>query len=803
MLISLKWINQYIPDAQLEQNQSLRERLTVSFAEVEDIYTVGAGLKGIHTGKIISIKSHPNSEKLHLVTVDIDRKDKLTIVCGASNIFEGAIVPVVLPGGVVYNPKQALRSQETLTIKDAEIAGVRSQGMLCSQKELGIGEDHAGIWLLPDDTVIGNDITELFQDTIIEIENKSLTNRPDCFCHVGIAREIATVFKKPFAPGAEATNPGSVGKSPLEIKLDNTDLCRRYSAVVIKGITVKPSPLWLQLRLLALGERPINNVVDATNYVMFDMGQPLHAFDLQKLKSAKIIVRNAKENEQIVTLDGQERHLSKDHLVIADAEKTIALAGIMGGQNTEVDNKTKEIIIESANFEMYNLRRATRQLGMRTEASIRFEKGLDPNVTIPGLVQAATLITEIADGEVASEIIDQYPQQVVEKELEFDTVDATRLLGIEISKNEIVDILKSLQIEVISPETTATKLTLKIPTFRRDLNIKEDIIEEIARIYGYDKFKPTLPERTVRAAKRNATMQFERKIKQTLAALTCDELYTYTFTGETQHRNTQLNIEECIKIKNPLSKELSHLRTNLVPGILEKVAPNLANFDNIAIFEIGKVFYKQKRADGLPEQPIKLLILISRKAPNGELFLQLKGLVDELVKQLDIRATLSYKKHTKITYLDSNFQAILTLSGQQLGEIGIVVEDVKNNWDIEKNTVLCVLDFDTLFKTASAKKEFIPLPIYPSVTRELSFWISREVTIETLLAKLAGVNIPNLKSVEISDIYPHNKDKKKQSITVKFIFQSTTKTLEENDIKESIKTIITSAKELGGTLRKK
>lgn len=802
MLISVKWLKQYIPDDIPVQNEALRDRITVAFAEVENIYSVGTCLKNVFAGKIISIKSHPNAEKLRLVMVDIGKKEKLTVVCGADNISEGDIVPVVLPGGTVYNPKQELLHQEPITIKEAEIGGIHSEGMLCSQKELGIGEDHKGIWLLAEDTIIGTEITQLFQDTILEIENKSLTNRPDCFCHKGVAREIGTIFKKAFSPGEGSKDIGAVEKAQLEVKISNKDLCKRYSAIIVKGVSVKPSPLWLQLRLLSVGLRPVNNVVDATNYVMLDMGQPLHAFDLHKLKSPKIIVRNAKDGEKIVTLDGEEKILKQNHLVIADAQKPIAIAGIMGGENTDIDSKTKDIIIESANFEMYNLRKSTRELGMRTEASIRIEKGLDPNITTDGLIQAAKLITEIADGEIASEVIDVYPNPIEPKELEFDTVDATRLLGIEISKNEIIDILTSLQIEVISPETTTSKLSLRIPTFRRDLNIKEDIIEEIARIYGYDKFKSTLPERTVRAADLNKSIHFERKIKQGLVSLGFDELYTYGFTGESQYKKTRLDIKSCIKIKNPLSKELAYLRSDIVPGLLEKVADNLSYFDEFAIFEINKVFFKKKGDNELPLQPKKVVALSTKKQSPEKLFVGLKGMLLALMDQLGIVTPLEFEKHTKISYLDQNYQALLSLDGQELGYLGTICDEVRDNWNIDKNVVVFMLNFELLQKMGTFKKQYKTLPKYPSVKRDLSFWISKDITIASILDKIVTSRIDYLVHHEVTDIYPHKKDKEKQSITIQLVLRGEDKTLEEQEINTSIKAVVTILESLGAKLRK-
>lgn len=801
MYISLKWLKQYLSGDINIPDEDLRERVSIAFAEVEDIVRIGNQLKNVLVGQIQNIEPHKSSEKLQIATVDIGSNRTRKVVCAARNIFEGAKVPIVTPGGVVLNPKQALTEQQPITIKEAEVAGETSQGMLCSQKELGIGEDHQGIWILPEDIDVGTDMVELLQDTILEIENKSLTNRPDCFCHEGIAREIGAIFKIPFKEKTIQEKIVPTESMPLEVRIENKELCKRYSGVVIKDVTIQPSPLWLQTSLLRVGVRPVNNVVDATNYVMMDMGQPMHAFDYHKLHSPKIIIRSAKQGEKMTVLTHEEKELQSNHLVIADEKKPIALAGIIGGDNSDIDEKTKDIIIESANFEMYNLRRTTRELGLRTEANTRFEKGLDPNITISGLKQVVQLITDIAGGEIASELIDEYPEPVTEKELTFDTFDVTRLLGIEISRNEILEILRLLKLEILSPESSTNQITIKIPTFRRDLSIKEDIIEEIARLYGYDKFQPTLPTKTIKSARVNRELRFDRKTRKLLASLGFDEMYTYAFINEEMYSRTNLDIKKCIAIRNPLSAELTHLRTTIIPSLLDKVKLNLSYFDELAVFELARVYYKEKNDENLPKQPKKVALLETNNDKKSSLLLTLKGKIEELISQLQLSGSFTFAKQNTIPYLHPNYQAEINLGSKHVGHIGIINEDVRDKWDISKQTAVAELDFGEILSHHIQKKTYSPVSIFPHVERDLSFWIDEKITIDEILTALNNSEALYLQTVDIIDIYKHKKKPSQKSVAITIILQSETETLSEEQISADIEHIKNTINKLGGKIR--
>jgi len=800
MQISYNWLKQYLPEDFDLSDEELQNKITGSLAEVEGYVKIGKDLKNIVVGEIKQIQPHPKADKLQVATVEVGEKRKRTIVCAAKNIFEGAKVPVALPGGVVLNPKEKLGEQTTYDIKDAELKGVKSSGMLCSQKELGISDDHEGIWILPDEIKAGEDFVETISDTVLEIENKSLTHRSDCFSHLGIAREISAILRTSFDYKEVEESLMPTNTLPFVVKVEDDNLCKRYTAVALQGVKVKESPLWLQLRLLSIGIRPINNIVDATNYVMYDLGQPLHAFDYNKLSSPRVIVRTAKKREKIVTLDGEERKLGSENLLICDPNKAIGIAGVMGGANSEIDDKTKDIIIESANFEMYNNRRTARELGLRTDAATRFEKGLDPELTLSALKKAVQLIIEIAGGEVASEVADVYPEPVTERSLEFETTDVPRLLGIDISKEQIMDILRALELDVQSPEASNTNIQVTAPTFRRDLNIKEDLIEEIARIYGYDKFEPTLPVRDLKVARVNPELEFERKVKLLMTTLGFDEIYTYAFTGEEYYKNTLLDIKDCIRLKNPISPELGYMRSSLIPNLLEKVYLNQENFETLEIFEIARIFRKTKNEEGIPDQPKNLAGIISNDLPDRELFQSLKGKLETLFPKVNIRNAKFVKTADK-KYLHSAQQAKVLIEDIPVGYIGIIHPKVTNNWDLKKNTALFILDLERLFEKKKAKKKYRQISKYPNVKRDLSFWADEKLETATILDSIDKVKTNLVKKVSITDVYKSKSKRDKKSVTIQVTLASKKKTLADKEISTEISTLLTALEKIGCKIR--
>jgi len=800
MLISLNWIKQHLTSDYEFDISELREKITNSLAEVENIYNIAEGLKEILVGQIKGIEPIEGSDHLQKVIVDIGN-EKIQVVCGAKNIFNNALVPVVKVGGQVYNPKEKLFDQSLVKIREVKLKNVLSSGMICSQKELGISDNHEEIWILSNELKIGEDISSQLKDTIFEIENKSITHRPDCFSHLGIAKEISAIYKIPLKNLDFNFPITKTANLDLNVKILDNELCKRYTAIVISGINNTQSPFWLQNRLLSIGVKPQNIIVDTTNYIMFDIGQPLHAFDYDKINNKQIIVRKAKQNEKIITLDNIERKLDNANLLITDKKRPVAIAGILGGFESKITNETKNIVIESANFEMFNNRRTSRYHGIRTEAGIRFEKGLDPNLTLEGLKQATQIIVDQTQAEIASNIIDIYPNPIVEETIIFDIVETQRLLGIEISKEKIFEILELLGFKVESLSNSDTKINITIPTRRRDIHIKEDILEEILRIYGYNNVKPELPTKPVKAVKTNPFKIFEIKIKQILSSLGLDEIYTYSFIGQEFLDKSNISDTNFIKLKNPISPELSILRKSLVPSLLDKILLNEQNFDNFGIFEISRIYLKEKDENNLPKQPKRLSMLFVRTQNEDESFFICKGLVDELLHNLNI-LNYNYKKIVGTEFFHKNKCASISIEKNEIGLIGVLDPIVKQNWKIKSHVVIVDIDLEKLFSYFNIDPKYKQIIKFPKVIRDISFWVEKNYEVGKIIKEISKAKIKFLKSASIKEVYFDKTNSSKKSITININLQSKTHTLIDNEINEAIKELITRVEKTGANIRK-
>ena len=499
MLISHNWLKKYLPelDENIEKGK-LAELLTESLAEVEQIIPIKQELEMIVCAEIIEVTNVPESTKLSICKVKTSNDSELkTVVCGAPNVKPGMKVALALPGGKVFDGHS--QNKTMITIEQKELMNITSEGMLCSSRELGLSNDHDGILEIESEMEIGKDLTAILKDYVYEIENKSLSHRPDCFSHEGIAREIAAVCNLNFIDTFHDTSLIATKTLPFELKVKvENEVCPRFDAICISDIKISSSPLWLQSFLSAVGVRPINNVVDIANYVMFDKGQPIHTYDYDKLTGAKLIVKYAKNGENALFLNEKSYTLDDSMVVITNEKTTENVAGIIGGSNSEISNETKNIVIEAANFNMYSIRKTSKKLGLRTESSTRFEKGIDPSITLKGLKLVTELVSDLAQGEVASELIDYYPEPKAEKVIELDLTQVKRFLGIELQTREILDYLKRLHFTIVDEEKISALTTIpdsniliKVvsPIFRSDINIPNDLLEEIARIYGYSRFK--------------------------------------------------------------------------------------------------------------------------------------------------------------------------------------------------------------------------------------------------------------------------------------------------------------------------
>lgn len=799
MKLSVNWLKQFVPDFDNDETAEISRKLSSSLAEVDKFYDICKELDNILAGEIKELITHPEFN-VKIAVVDVGTESNLEIVCGASNIKIGNIVPVCLVGGTVYDPKDTTK---TVTIEEKEMNGKKSEGMLCSEKELGIGDDHTKVFILPDDTPKGTNIAAILKDTVIEIENKALTHRPDCFCHLGIAREIAVQNKFKFKGESLLQVPIKTANKPLTVEVKDEVSCKRYSVVVISDVKIKNSPLWLQSRLIAAGMRPINNIVDISNYIMLEMGQPTHAFDYDKIEDNKLVLRKAKKGESITTLDGVERKLDDGMLVNTDGKGVIGIAGVMGGKNSEISASTNTIILQVENFEMFNIRRTTRILGLRTEASTRFEKGLDPNLVGDAMNKFVEMIIDIAGGEIASDVIDIYPNKEENKEFYTDLIKINNFLGIKAERAELIEILNALGIEIIenldsepqiNPEgVKIDPIKVRIPTIRRDINIKEDLYEEIIRIYGYENIPFELPARDLKPPVKNQRFELEKKLVSMLTASGSDQVFLYSFAGEELYNKVGLDYDDNLKILNPISHEHTFFQDTLVPAILEKVGLNTQRFEKQDIFVISKVVLKaMDNENGIHIQPKFITGAISSREDN--LFLKAKGKIELILKSIGL-SNIRYENlagkvpFKKAKLFHPNKSAIIYSGEEQIGIIGYIYPTAIQNLGITKDTVGYELNFDILSILSKENVSYKKIYNFPEVFRDISFWIDEDILIQDIKSVFEGLELDILSKIEVGEIY-RSKDKDgKKSITLNITLQSSERTLNEAEINEAIETI--------------
>ena len=816
MYISHKWLKRYLPELDDFTPEQIATALTESLAEVEGHEKVRSALKNLVVGEVINVEKHPENEKLSVCQVNLGGSEA-TIICGAANVAQGQKVAVCLPGGLVYNPQNGTAFQ----IAAKKIKGIISQGMICSGKELAINNDHEEILVLENELKPGLDLTEMLQDTVYEIENKSLNHRPDCFSHEGIARELSALLGLKFIENKQEISLVATTKVDftVENKLDSK-LCPRFTALVLSDVVVKPSPLWLQTVLSAVKIRPINNIVDITNYVTFDKGQPMHAYDYDKLANKKLVIRQAHPKEKVKTLDDKIHSLSKDMIVITDGNSIQDIAGIMGGFDTEISNKTKTIVLEAANFNMYAVRKTSRTLAIRTEASTRNEKGLDPNLTEKAIKSAIQLVMDLAHAEVASDLIDVYPNPRSEQLIKLDINLVKRFLGIDLSKQQIIDKLTMLNLKISSDEKINESeliddntnklqqqmLSVTIPTYRMDLNITQDLLEEIARIYGYANIKPTLPTKDLKPAPSNDISQFIRRVNKTITGCGMDEIMTYSFVGEEWYKTIGLNIRDCLAIKNPLSPELSHMRNSLVPSLLLKAQLNSKNYNDFDYFENNRVVEKKLDAEKIHIQPRKLAGIKFTNQNEEILYYDLKANLDNLFAEIGVKPEFKplpkASNHILQTILHPGRSALIYLQDQELGILGEVNGKTAAAAELHGKTAIFELNLDLLLSLAQLRKKYKPLAVFQSVKRDLSFWFNTNTLYADIIKHINSLEEPLIVNVKLKDVFIPKDKKAKKSITFKITLQSYQETLQEDQISKVIARVVaTLNKELQAELR--
>jgi phenylalanyl-tRNA synthetase beta chain len=796
MYISLNWLKDFVKIPAKLEAADIAKELTDHTVEVEGFINQAEQFNNIVVGKVLEVTKHPNADRLRLAVVDVKKK-KLHIVCGAPNLAEGQLVPVALIGAIMPNG---------LEIKESEIRGEKSYGMICAEDELGIGKNHEGILVLDEKAKIGEPFAKYLKadDIVLEVDNKSLSNRPDLLSHYGIARELGVLFDLALKPYKKLTDNKfeflDDKTSKLEVKIDDKEACPRYMAVKVEGIEVKESPTWLKERLIAVNQNPINNIVDLTNYVMFECGQPMHAFDAAKVE--KINVRHAHKEEILETLDEKERNLNGEDIIISDGKNALAIAGIMGGKDSGISNETKIIIVESANFKASVVRKTSQRLGLRTESSTRFEKSLDPDLTKSALFRFLNLLAETCPNmKIDSGLVDINSAETIAKSVELDFNWLTNKIGQEIPKDRVIKILKNLGFIVTNDQSDI--LNVVIPSWRatKDVSIKEDLAEEVLRIYGYDNIISRLPVEDLRLPEVNQERLLERKIKNILALkYSLDEVYNYSFVGEDQLKKLNIDFFNYLRITNPLSEIHTMPRQSLVSGLVGNIKTNQAKADSLGFFEFGNVFFnapgslkKEADIDGtIPYQEKHLGLVLASAEEN--LFGRLKGLINNLLQNL-----LGYDKETEFSALsaipgwaDKNLSAKIIIFGREIGIVAIVDKEAINNINIKKITAIAEINFSALagLVISSTTTNFKELAKYPVVVRDLAFVINEKILYNEVKKELIKFN-PLIRDVELFDVYVGNKlagDEK--SLAWHISFQSEERTLTAEEVDSIIKDLI-------------
>ena len=797
MRVPVEWIKDYVNIEGIE-DRKLIDKLVLTGSNNEGSHQVCEGIENIVVGKITQITSHPNAEKLCICQVDVG-EEVIQIVTGATNVFEGAYIPVALHGAVIANQ---------IKIKKGKLRGEASNGMLCSLEEMGFESSNIpkefddGILILDQEYPLGMNILDALKLNEIVVEFEITPNRADCLSMIGMAREIAASFDLDVKqPELYTEEKASEVEQFVSVEIKDADLCPRYVAKVVKNVKIKPSPLWLQLRLMQAGMRPINNIVDITNYVMLEYGQPIHAFDFASVSGGKIIVKRANEDEVFTTLDDKERALTSEMLMISDAQKSIAIAGVMGGANTEITDKTEMIIFEIASFDKSSIRKTSKNLGLRTEASSRFEKGVSNVLPLDVVNRVCYLIESLGAGTVVSGTIDIFPEGVKTTQIPFTVEGINRVIGTKLTEAQMIDCLRKLEIKV---EKLNDTLIAMIPHFRLDLTKEIDLVEEIARIYGYEKIGMTLPKLDVWGAKTNAQMIKDRA-KFELLACGADEMLSYSFVSKRDLDRINVPEESLLRkqvaLINPLGEEFSVMRSTLVPNLLEVLARNSNRKNkNVRLFEIGSIFIPKEVP--VVQLPIEKEVLVIGAIGEKEDFFTLKGMVESLLTGLGIE-NVTYEKETNHPTYHKGRCANIIWNGHILGVMGEVHPLVLENFDLAERAYVADLDYNILMQIARDGKKYQAVPKFPAIERDMSILVKDEVTsqqIETLVKQVSG---QLLEKVRLFDMYKGKQiTEGYKSLAYELIFRAKERTLVDEEVNKIFdKVLKTLETEIGAQLR--
>jgi phenylalanyl-tRNA synthetase beta chain len=811
MKISFEWLKKYVNIK--VPVEDLAGRLTMAGLEVESVEKpLTTKYDGFVVGEVVEVKRHPNADKLTVCTVNAGRQT-LEIICGAPNVGAGQKVPVALVGAVIPR-NQHDPEGKPFSLERAKIRGVESNGMICSEYELGLGDDAEGILVLDQQASAGTPLAEYLGPVQTAMEIGLTPNRPDCMSHLGVAREVAVLLgAKLKRPLVRFTESRERADDHASVQIKDVDDCPRYTARVICGVKIGVSPQWMQDALKSVGLRPVNNIVDVTNFVLMELGHPLHAFDYDKLEGKKIVVRRAKDGDSFTTLDGKRRSLRSDTLMICDSRQPVAVAGVMGGANTEISETTENILLESAYFDPKSIRRTSKYLGLSTDASQRFERGADPNATRYAVDRAAQLIQEICGGEILRGAIDVYPRKVLPRVVALRTKKVNEVLGTDLEEKEIIRILDSLEVALRAMRKTKNRkrLLFSVPTFRPDLEREIDLVEEVARIYGYEKIE----------TKMGTLLKFPSKPRpadhsETVRDFLVGEGYLEIVTNSLQRRSTAaLGGTAAVEILNPINEDMAALRTSLVPGALDVIRHNINHgAKDLKLFEIGNVFRKGSASEKGPyfddyveEERILIAQTGLANAPGWDRadrradFFDLKGTTERLLSKisLDKFRFISYSTTNTLT----EFSVDIEFNGSYVGFLGKLKPDIGMSFGVDQEVYVAELLVKPLREKHEGKPTFESLPKYPPVLRDLAFVVDEGVTAEELLESVRSSGGNLLKRIRLFDVYTGDQiERGKKSCAFSLEFLSADRTLTEEEVERATQQVVRYVREkLGARLR--
>lgn len=810
MRTSLKWIKDLVPGIEDLTPQEYLDAMTLSGSKGEYYVELDKNLENIVVGQILKIEKHPDADKLVICQVNVGQEEPVQIVTGAPNVFEGAVVPVVLAGGRVAGGHDgSTPPEEGIKIKKGKLRGVPSNGMMCSIEELGSSRDmypdapENGIYIFKnrEDIKPGDNAVKALglDDAVIEYEITS--NRVDCFSILGIAREAAVTFDKPFCPPVvEPTGNDEDVNDFISVEVKDTELCPRYTARVVKNIKVGPSPEWMQRRLAAQGIRPINNIVDITNYVMEEYGQPMHAYDLSTIAGQKIIVRRAEDNEKFVTLDGQARTLDSSMLMICDAEKPVGIAGIMGGENSMITDDVDAILFEAACFDGTNIRLSGKKLGMRTDAQSKFEKGLDPNNASAAIDRACQLIEVLGCGEVVGGMVDVYGKVKEPHEIPFQPERINRLLGTDLSAEQMLGYFKSLELEY-----DADRNVMIIPTFRQDLLGTADLAEEVARFYGYSNIPSTLPSGESTSGKVSFKHRVEDVAKETAEFCGFSEGMTFSFESPKVFDKLRLDaddpLRQAITIANPQGEDYSIMKTTPLNGMLVSLARNFNRRNkDVKLYEMAKIYLPKSLP--LTEYADERVQFTLGFYGEGDFF-TMKGVVEEFLERAGMHDIVDYDPNAGKSFLHPGRQANIIYQGKVIGYMGEVHPEVCENYDLKTRAYIAVLDMPVITEMATFDRHFKGIAKHPAVNRDISMVVKKDILVGQIEKVIREKGGHHLESYHLFDIYEGSQIKPGyKSVAYSITFRANDRTLEEKDITAAMDKIIAGLEDLGIELRK-